>query len=479
MADIQGASRAERAAEGRARRKDVPRGSHAEWTPPPGRRPVAELLADQERTRVPDLVPLRHERMSASPFAFYRGAAAVQAADLAGEPRTGLDVQLCGDAHLANLGGYASPDRQLVFDINDFDETLPGPFEWDVKRLAASFEVAGRSNGFDERTRSSVVETLVRTYAGALGDFSEMGGLELWYSRLTDQDVAERWGGDASERQVARFRKNVTKARSKDNVKALGRLTEDVDGELRFRTDPPVLVPIVDLFGEDEVSDLRHMIGHALTAYQRTLQPDRRHLLQRYRFVDLARKVVGVGSVGTRCWVALMVGTDPGDALFLQIKEAEASVLEAHLGRSGYEQHGQRVVEGQRLVQPSSDIFLGWERVAGVDGRDHDYYVRQLWDWKFSPAIDSMDAEVLDVYAQICGTILARAHARTGDAIAISSYVGKGGPFARAMAEFAHSYADQNERDHADFVQAVSVAAGATADASGATADGAAPLAAG
>ena len=453
MADEHRPTRAERAEQGRAGRKEVPRTVHGAWTPNPGRRPAHELLAEQEATRVPELVPLRHERMAASPFAFYRGAAGVQAADLAGEPRTGFTVQLCGDAHLANFGGYASPDRALVFDVNDFDETLPGPFEWDVKRLATSFEVAGRSNGFDGTVRRDVLDQLVRTYCRSLRGFAAMGNLELWYSRLTSDDIEAMGAADAPPERVARFRRNVAKAQAKDNVKAFNKLTEVVDGEPRFRSDPPVLVPVDQLVSPAEADELTGMIGHALTVYRRTLQRDRRHLLERYRFVDLARKVVGVGSVGTRCWVALLVGTDEDDPLFLQVKEAEASVLEPHLGRSGFEQHGQRVVEGQRLTQATSDIFLGWERVNGLDGRDHDYYFRQLWDWKFSADIDSMDPGVLGLYARLCGSILARAHARTGDGIAISAYVGGGRTFGRAIGEFAVAYADQNERDHAEFVE--------------------------
>jgi uncharacterized protein (DUF2252 family) len=450
---------AERAALGREQRSSVPRSVHGQWAPPPDRRPAIEVLAEQELTRVPELVPLRHERMAASPFAFYRGAAAVQAADLAQQPRTALTVQLCGDAHLANFGGYASPDRALVFDINDFDETLPGPFEWDVERLAASFEVAGRANGFDESSRRDIVATVARSYCASMRRFAGMGNLELWYSRITSDDIEAHFGDDVPVALLSRFRKNVTKARSKDNVKALGKLTQVVDGEARFRSDPPVLVPVRDLLPAAEAEQLLGMIDHAITAYRRTLQRDRRHLLERYRFVDLARKVVGVGSVGTRCWVALLVGADLDDPLFIQVKEAEASVLESHLGRSGFEQHGQRVVEGQRVTQASSDIFLGWERLGGADGRDHDYYFRQLWDWKFSADIDAMDDATMGVYAQLCGTVLARAHARTGDGAAISAYVGRGGPFSRAMIAFAVAYADQNERDHAEFASAMAVPA--------------------
>jgi uncharacterized protein (DUF2252 family) len=448
-------TRSERADRGRAVRKEVPRTVHGDWFPATDRRPAVELLAEQEATRVPELVPLRHERMAESAFAFYRGAANIMAADLAPTPRTGLGVQLCGDGHLANFGGFASPDRAMVFDINDFDETLPGPFEWDVKRLAASFEVAARSKNLDEGVRQQVVRSLVDAYSASLREFSTMGNLELWYSRLTSDDIVLRFGGEVSPAATKRFEKAITKAQSKNNLKAFNRLTEVVDGEPRFRSDPPVLMPVDQLVPADEAHRLTDVIGHALTVYRRTLQRDRRHLLERYRFVDLARKVVGVGSVGTRCWVALLVGADEADPLFLQVKEAEASVLEPYLGRSGFEQHGQRVVEGQRLTQAASDIFLGWERLEGVDGVSHDYYFRQLWDWKFSADIESMEPETLGIYAQICGSILARSHARTGDGVAISAYVGRGGPFAEAMVRFAHLYADQNELDHQAFVETV------------------------
>ena len=350
----------ERTLRGRRTRERVPRTVHGEWAPAPDRPDPVELLARQEATRVPELVAVRHERMGASPFAFYRGAAIVFAADVASVPRTGLAVQACGDAHLANFGAYASPERNLVFDINDFDETLPGPFEWDLKRLAASFEVATRSNGFADRDRRAVVEAVTRSYCTSMSEFAAMSNIDLWYLKLDVVDVAARWGVDASKAMIKQFRRTVEKAESKDRLQAFAKLTTMDQGEPRFVSQPPLLDPIRELVGDEEYLEVMDLIKRALHAYRRTLQPDRRRLIDRYRFVDLARKVVGVGSVGTRCWVALFVGRDEDDPLFLQVKEAEASVLEPYLGRSTYAQHGQRVVEGQRLTQAATDILLGW-----------------------------------------------------------------------------------------------------------------------
>ncbi len=442
---------AERAELGREARRRVRRSQQGEWSPPSGRDPLA-ILEAQETTRVPELVPLRHERMSESPFTFYRGAAAVMAADLAGEPQTGLKVQLCGDAHLANFGGFASPERSLVFDLNDFDETLPGPFEWDLKRLAASFEVAARHNGFADKERAGLQTTLTDAYARSMARFSAMSSLDVWYLKLTAEDIMAGWGTQVDAATRKRFLQGTQKAQSKDRLKALRKLTTVTSEGPRFLSEPPVLEPVRELLGDTDAQDLTELLHEGLRAYRATLQPDRRALLERYRFVDIARKVVGVGSVGTRCWVMLLVGNDEGDPLFLQVKEAEASVLEGHLPRSVYRQQGRRVVEGQRLLQASSDIFLGWDRFPGLDGRDHDYYFRQLWDWKVSADTDTMAPAVMGVYAQICGYTLARAHARSGDAVAISSYLGNGRSMGRAMIAFASAYADQNERDHAAFV---------------------------
>ena len=440
----------ERAESGRAVRSVVPRASLGDWTPAPDRDPLGVLSA-QDKVRDQDLVPLRHSRMGVSPFTFYRGAAAVMAADLAPMPRTGLDVQLCGDAHLANFGVFASPDRAMVFDLNDFDETHPGPFEWDLRRLVASFEVAARDRSFDDPQRVQIVADSVLSYVSAMRQYSTMSNLEVWYDRLTVDDIAQRWAARASDDVLRRFRRNVDKARSKDRIRAFDKLVEVTDGTPRFRSDPPVLVPVRELVTGAEHAALMKAVDESLKLYRRTLAPDRRLLMDRYRFVDLARKVVGVGSVGTRCWVALLIGNDETDPLFLQVKEANASVLEAHLGASRYGQHGQRVVEGQRLIQSSPDVFLGWDQVRGPDGVARDFYFRQLWDWKGSADLERMPAEAMAMYAAICGRCLARAHARTGDSVALAAYMGKGRTMTASLVEFARRYADQNEADHRSF----------------------------
>jgi uncharacterized protein (DUF2252 family) len=438
------------AAIGRAARASVRRSSHAVWDPPADRRDPFELLSAQEQTRVPELVPVRHERMMVSPFTFYRGAAVIMAADLGSQRDSGLRVQACGDAHLSNFGGFASPERALQFDINDFDETNPGPFEWDVKRLVTSFEIAARSNAFADKDKRMVVSTAVRTYREAMAQFASMTNLDVWYAHLDVERIFDEYRNQATPAEVKRFEKNLAKAQSKNNMKAFVKLTENVDGEYRIKSDPPLIVSLSALFqGEDE-EQLRAWLADRIRTYRRTLQPDRRRLLESYRLVDFARKVVGVGSVGTRCWIALMLGRDDRDPLFLQIKEAEAAVLEPYAGRSSYANHGQRVVEGQRLLQASSDILLGWTRTTGLDGVERDYYVRQLWDWKFSAEIDSMSPSTMDVYARLCGWTLARGHARSGDRIALAAYLGSGETFDKAIAEFATLYADQNERDYAE-----------------------------
>ena len=439
----------QRAAIGRAARSAVRRSAHAEWTPAADRPDPVALLRRQEETRVPDLVPVRHERMLASPFTFYRGAAVIMAADLASQPDSGLRVQACGDAHLSNFGGFASPERALQFDVNDFDETNPGPFEWDVKRLVASFEIAARSNAFAEKDTRLVVSSAVRSYRDSMAQFAAMTNLDVWYAHLDVEKVFAEARAQATPEEIKRFEKNLAKAQSKDNLKAFTKLTEQVDGEYRIKSDPPLIVSLSDLFHGEEEEHLRAWLADRLRSYRRSLQPDRRHLLESYRMVDFARKVVGVGSVGTRCWVALMLGRDDSDPLFLQIKEAEASVLEPYAGRSGYANHGQRVVEGQRLLQASSDILLGWIRTTGVDGVERDYYVRQLWDWKFSADIDAMSPATMAVYARLCGWTLARGHARSGDRVAIAAYLGTGESFDKAISEFAIAYADQNQRDFA------------------------------
>ncbi len=443
----------ERADRGRQARVTVPRASHGDWSAAPDRRDPLSILEQQELTRVPELVPIRHARMAASPFAFYRGAAAIMAGDLAPGPRTPLHVQLCGDAHLANFGGFASPERDLVFDVNDFDETLPGPFEWDLKRLGASLEVAGRARGLSESVRSSLVTSSARAYREAMLEFSNKRTLEIWNAHLDFTEIVRRWGSEVGKSMLASFQRAATKAATKDHLKAFEKLTVRVDGMLQFTNDPPLLVPVQDLFGAE--TETETTIKAALRSYRRTLSGDRQHLFDKYRYVDLARKVVGVGSVGTRCWVALFVGRDEEDPLFLQVKEAEESVLEPYVGKSRYANHGQRVVEGQRLMQGASDIMLGWQRVEAPGDAPRDFYMRQLWDWKVSANIDLMPIDGVRAYAQICGWTLARAHARSGDPIAIAAYLGSSDAFDRAVARFAASYAGQNERDHRELVAAI------------------------
>jgi uncharacterized protein (DUF2252 family) len=446
----------ERVARGRAAREECPRSSHAGFELAPGRDPVA-ILAAQADSRVPELVPLRYGRMLVSPFTFYRGAAALMAHDLASTPRAGLHAQLCGDAHLSNVGGFASPERKLVLDLNDFDETLPGPFEWDVKRLAASFEIAGRDRDFTEAERAAAVLAAVRSYRASMRKLAETSNLDVWYAHLDVEEIERSLRDQQAKQQAAGVAKAAAKARTKDSLKAFTKLTQLVDGEPRIVADPPLIVPAADLAEEAgiPVDRLEDLMRQLFREYRETLQQDRRHLLEEFRMVDLARKVVGVGSVGTRCWILLLLGRDGDDPLFLQIKEAQESVLEPYLGKSEYANHGERVVVGQRLMQATSDIFLGWLRSAETfDGRPRDFFVRQLWDWKTSVDLDTILPRGLELYGEVCGSLLARAHARSGDRIAIASYLGKGDAFDRALAEFAVAYADQNERDHAALRQA-------------------------
>jgi uncharacterized protein (DUF2252 family) len=446
-------SPAERAVRGRAARAETPRTSQAEVDGAPARDPVA-ILDEVSPQRVPELVPIRYGRMLVSPFTFYRGAAALMANDLGPTPRAGLQVQLCGDAHLANFGGFASPERTFVFDLNDFDETLRGPFEWDVKRLAASFEIAGRNRDFDAAQRRTAVLGVVRAYREAMRSFAEMRNLDVWYSRLDLETIEAELRRNQDEKQAKAVARSAEKARTKDSMKAFDKLTHMVDGEPRITSSPPLIVPVAELTDEDPDA-IHEAVRQVLRTYRRTLQGDRRQLLESFRYVDLARKVVGVGSVGTRCWIALMLGRDGGDPLFLQVKEANASVLEPMLGRGKFSNHGQRVVEGQRLMQATSDIFLGWIRVkAGLDGKPRDFYVRQLWDWKTSVDLEAILPRGLELYAKVCGWTLARAHARSGDRIALASYLGKSDVFDRALADFASTYADLNERDHGALQQA-------------------------
>jgi uncharacterized protein (DUF2252 family) len=446
-----GASPAERAAAGKAAREAVPRSSHGEWTPAADRPDPVEVLERQAADRVPELVPLRYGRMLASPFTFYRGGAAIMAADLAPTPSTGLWVQACGDAHLSNFGAYASPSRDLVVDVNDFDETLPGPWEWDLKRLAASFEIAGRDRGFDRTQRRDVVVTAAREYREAMRRLAAMSNLDVWYLRVAVADIREQLEVGATKATKAELKavdRNIAKARRKTRLRAFSKLTTRVDGELRFVSDPPVLVPLEEIFSGSKLETAERRIGKVLAGYRETLSPERRHLLDGYHHVHTAHKVVGVGSVGTRAWVALLVGRDEDDPLFLQVKEAQRSVLEPHTAPTEYPHQGQRVVEGQRLTQSTSDILLGWLTATGPDNRKRDFYVRQLWDEKGSAMVETMSPEGMIAYARVCGAILARAHARSGDRIAIAGYLGGGDNMERAIAGFASAYGDQNERDY-------------------------------
>jgi uncharacterized protein (DUF2252 family) len=447
---------AERVARGKAARGEVPRSVHATWEAPAGRPSPVKLLEEQAETRVPELVPIRYGRMLVSPFTFYRGAAYLMASDLSGLPRSGFQVQLCGDAHLSNFGGFAAPDRRIVFSINDFDETHPGPFEWDVKRLAASFAVAGRDRGFDDKQREQVNLAVGQAYREAMARYAGMGNLDLWYSRVDVEELFAELQRVVSAKERKRAEQNLAKARSKDSLRAFTKLTEIVNGEPRIAADPPVVTPIEDIVGGERLHELDGFLHGAIRSYRRTLAGDRRRLLERYRYVHAARKVVGVGSVGTRAYIMLLLGRDGGDPLFLQFKEAEASVLEPFAGKSEFANHGQRVVEGQRLTQAASDIMLGWIRLEGIDGVKRDFYVRQLWDAKGSALVELMSPRLLSIYATICGAELARAHARSGDPIAIASYLGSNDAFDRAIAQFAEAYADQNEQDYKTLTKAVS-----------------------
>ena len=441
------ASPDERSDAGKAARHQVSRSSHGKWTPASDRPDPVDVLEQQAKTREPGLVPIRYGRMLASPFAFYRGAAAIMAADLAGTPHSGIVVQLCGDAHLENFGAFAAPDRTLVFDVNDFDETLPGPWEWDVKRLAASFEVAGRERGFDQAQRRSVVIAVVGEYREAMRRLAEERNLDVWYQRLDVTSLFHHWQGEAKKKEIKAFERNVAKARTKDSLRAFAKLTHEVDGEPRIISDPPLIVPLEELFA-DRAEEAEDRVRGLLDDYRETLADDRRHLFDQFRYMHTARKVVGVGSVGTRAFVVLFVGRDGQDPLFLQAKEAEASVLEPFTAPSAYEHHGQRVVEGQRLMQVAGDIFLGWLTAKGPDGKLRHFYVRQLWDQKGSARVDVMNPKEMTMYARICGSTLARAHGRSGDRIAIGAYLGGGDAFDRALADFAEAYADQNQKDY-------------------------------
>jgi uncharacterized protein (DUF2252 family) len=472
----------ERLAKGRKARDSMPASSHAGWRPAADRPDPVGLLQQQDRTREPDLVPVRHGRMMVSPFTFYRGAAKIMAADLRDTPQAGLGAQLCGDAHLSNFGMFASPERRLMFDLNDFDETLPGPFEYDVKRMAASFLIAGRNNGFSKADARAAAAASVMAYREAMAGFAQMPTMDLWYAHFDEdrlqQVIAGAVAGAATEEKkdkkakakkkaqrgeetdkavkeaARRAEKNIGKAHTRDSVQALSKLAELVDGQYRIVSQPPVIVPARDLaatFGlsPDQIMPVLH---EQFRAYRATLQDDRRKLLEKFQIVDAARKVVGVGSVGTRAFIVLLQGRDARDPLFLQIKEATASVLEGPLPRSRYRQHGERVVQGQRMMQAASDIFLGWTK--GLDVNRH-FYWRQLRDMKGSALVELMAPVTLTYYGQICGWTLARAHARSGDPVAMAEYLGRDDAFDRSITDFSERYADQNEHDYEEFVKAV------------------------
>ena len=437
----------ERVARGKQARREVPRSSHAEWAPTPDRADPVALLEEQARNRDPDLVPIRYGRMLVSPYTFYRGGAYIMAADLAPGPRTSLDVQLCGDAHLANFGMYTAPDRRPLISVNDFDETHVGPFEWDVKRLVASFEVAARDRGFAPREREAIDRTVSLSYRNAMAEFASMRTLDVWYARMDTERSAD-FTAQLSAKALDTARRNYAKAGRKTSLGALAKLTETVDGQLRIKNNPPVLVPVEVLAGPDGADAANEAVLETLRLYQASVPDSHRLLLERFRYVHAARKVVGVGSVGTRAWVVLLTGRDGGDPLFLQVKEAQASVLEPFVGASTYPNHGQRVVEGQQVMQSASDIMLGWTHSPGWDGVRRDYYVRQLWDGKLSAQVETFSPRTMTAYASGCGWVLALAHARSGDPVAISSYLGSSDTFDRALAAFGASYADQNQRDY-------------------------------
>jgi uncharacterized protein (DUF2252 family) len=445
----------ESAERGREARRSVPRSAHGDWCPAGNRPDPVALLAAQAVSRVQELVPIRYGRMLVSPFTFYRGAAAVMAADLAATPDSGIVVQVCGDAHISNFGAFAAPDRRLVFSPNDFDETLPGPWEWDVKRMAASVEIGGRDVGLSAPRRQRIVMGCVREYREAMRQFADMSHLDVWYERINASELVDRFGGKLGAKGRIVFAQPFAKARRKTSLRAVRKLTERIDGELRFRSVPPLLVPLRELIDPGDARDQGAYVRRLLQEYATSLDVDRRYLFQTYRFVDMARKVVGVGSVGTRAWVFLLVGREGKDPLVLQAKQAQASVLEPHLGASEFENHGERVVRGQWISQAASDIFLGWQRSEGLDGNEHDFYVRQLWDWKASADLSTLTESGLHAYTRACGWSLARMHARSGDRLAIAAYLGASTKFDKAIARFSSIYADQNDRDHRRLADAV------------------------
>jgi uncharacterized protein (DUF2252 family) len=454
-------SEADCRASGKEARAKVPRELNATFEPAPDRPDPVSLLQEQAKNRVQELVPIRYGRMLLSPFTFFRGAALIMASDLSTTPSSGLTAQLCGDAHLSNFGVFGTPERQLIFDCNDFDETHPGPWEWDVKRLAASVVIAGRNKGHPKAVRAQAIVALGQTYRESMRQMATMSNLEVWYSHVDASEVvaslesqAAASGSKKEAQMAATATKLVAKAQTKDSHRALDKLTHVVDGQRRIISDPPLIVPLDELFPEVEFELVEKMFRDLLRRYRQSLSTDRRHLLEEYQFSQIARKVVGVGSVGTRAWIVLLHGASQEDVVFLQAKEADASVLERFTKKSQYGNHGARVVAGQRLMQAASDIFLGWQRTDGIDGVSRDYYVRQLQDWKGSIDTDTMIPEGLEAYGKVCALTLARAHARSGDRFAMASYLGNNASFEKALAKFAESYADQNERDYEVFAGA-------------------------
>jgi uncharacterized protein (DUF2252 family) len=447
-------TREQGAAAGKAARARMPLDSHGQFQPAPGRDPVG-LLAEQARSRIPELVPVRYGRMLVSPFTFFRGAALPMAADLAAAPGTGLRVQLCGDAHLSNFGAFGSPERRLVFDVNDFDETLPGPFEWDVKRLAASLVVAGRDNGLSAKQTRRVATAAVAQYRTAMREFAGLPALDVWYARLDVADTITQFKSQLKKRVLKQTQATAARARTRDSTQAVAKLTRVVDGHREIISDPPLIVPLEGLSAGAEADSVYATLRSLVGDYAATMPPDRQHLLGQFRLTRVARKVVGVGSVGTQAWIMLMEAHDGRGSLMLQAKQAQRSVLAPYAGESQYGHQGERVVVGQRLMQAASDIFLGWQALTGLDGTQTDYYVRQLRDWKYSAPIEQMDPTTMATYGALCGWTLARAHARTGDRAAIAAYLGGSPRFEQAVTEFALTYADQTERDHAALAEAV------------------------
>ena len=447
---------AERAERGKAARREVPRESHADYAPTSKRPDPIGIIGAQSAKRVQELIPIRYGRMSESPFRFYRGAAAIMASDLATTPQTGIRAQLCGDAHMLNFRLLASPERNLMFDINDFDETLPGPWEWDVKRLSASLVIAGRQNGFTGKERATIVRATVGSYRNAMRDFAPMGNLAVWYAKADVAGILADVTHTLTKAQRKRTSATVAKAKTRDSLQAFEKLTAMVDGRRQIMPDPPLIERLDDLLDDTNRDRLTAQIRDGIDLYAETLETDRRDLFEQYEFVDTARKVVGVGSVGTRCWILLMLGRDGEDPLLLQFKEADTSVLAEHVGASRYANQGQRVVAGQRLMQATSDIMLGYTHATqSIDGAQRDFYVRQLLDWKGIVVAENMDPHAMQVFGELCGATLARAHARSGDRIAIATYLGTSDKFDQALARFAETYADQNERDHQALLDAV------------------------